>query len=204
MPDDGAERPDHAEQRAARRGDRLAARLSGEEPRRQLTRRDALVAAVAAAGGIAVGGALERILGVGAPAPAPARPSSRGVLAPKAGTGRWIDVGLALEELQEGVPVRVNAGSIGVFVTRWGNEVRAMSAFCTHQPCELAWIARDRVLNCPCHNVDFSPEGNSVSPTYPLPPLPLARTRVVAGRVAVLGAEGRGGQPRGGAPPGAT
>jgi nitrite reductase/ring-hydroxylating ferredoxin subunit len=234
MPDDGAERPDHAEQRAARRVDRLvsgllagkrlrakagdapeqetirsasqlagsregyprmsaafrerlAARLSGEEPRRQLTRRDALVAAVAAAGGIAVGGALERILGVGAPAPAPARPSSRGVLAPKAGTGRWIDVGLALEELQEGVPVRVNAGSIGVFVTRWGNEVRAMSAFCTHQPCELAWIARDRVLNCPCHNVDFSPEGNSVSPTYPLPPLPLARTRVVAGRVEVLG-----------------
>ena len=62
-----------------------------------------------------------------------------------------------------------------------------MSAFCTHQPCELAWIARDHVLNCPCHNVDFSPEGNSVSPTYPLPALPLARTRVVAGRVEVLG-----------------
>jgi nitrite reductase/ring-hydroxylating ferredoxin subunit len=96
-------------------------------------------------------------------------------------------VGLAMDELEEGVPVRVNAGSIGVFVTRWGDEIRAMSAFCTHQPCELAWIARDRLLNCPCHNVDFSPEGNAVSPTYPLPPLPLARTRVVGGRVEVLG-----------------
>ena len=167
--------------------ERLASRLAGEEPRRQVTRRDALVAALSAAGGLAVGGALERVLRVGEPAPAPVRPSSRGVLAPKAGTGRWIDVGLVLNDLEEGVPVRVTAGSIGVFVTRWGDEVRAMSAYCTHQPCELAWIARDRVLNCPCHNVDFSPEGNSVSSTYPLPPLPLARTRVQGGRVEVLG-----------------
>jgi nitrite reductase/ring-hydroxylating ferredoxin subunit len=234
MPEEGSERSDGAEQRAARRIDRLvsgllsgkrlrarsgdaeeretirmasqlagsregyprmsaafrerlAARLAGEEPRRQLTRRDALVAALAAAGGIGVGGALERVLGVGQPGPQPVRPATRGVLAPKAGTGRWIDVGLALDELQEGVPVRVTAGSIGVFVTRSGNEVRAMSAFCTHQPCELAWIARDRVLNCPCHNVDFTPEGNSKATAYPLPPLPLAHTRVVAGRIEVLG-----------------
>ena len=234
MPEEGSERSDGAEQRAARRIDRLvsgllsgkrlrarsgdaaeqetirtaswlagsregyprmsaafrerlAARLAGEEPRRQLTRRDALVAALAAAGGIGVGGALERVLGVGQPAPQPVRPATRGVLAPKAGTGRWIDVGLALDELQEGVPVRVTAGSIGVFVTRSGNEVKAMSAFCTHQPCELAWIARDRVLNCPCHNVDFTPEGNSKATAYPLPPLPLAHTRVVAGRIEVLG-----------------
>jgi nitrite reductase/ring-hydroxylating ferredoxin subunit len=168
--------------------ERLAARLAGEEPRRQWTRRDALVAALSAAGGVAVGGALERVLRVGEPAaPAPARSTPRGVLAPKAGTGRWIDVGLALDQLQEGVPVRVNAGSIGVFVIRRGQEVRAMSAFCTHQPCELAWVASDRVLNCPCHNVDFSPDGHSVSSTYPLPPLPLARIRVQAGRVEVLG-----------------
>jgi nitrite reductase/ring-hydroxylating ferredoxin subunit len=43
------------------------------------------------------------------------------------------------------------------------------------------------VLNCPCHNQAFQPDGESVSQAYPLPTLPAVQVRVENGRVLVLG-----------------
>ena len=89
--------------------------------------------------------------------------------------------------MAEGQPRRVTAGSVGAFVFRKGDQVLAMSAYCTHLPCELTWRSKDHVLNCPCHNQLFDSDGLSLAESYKLPPLPLVKTRVRNGRVEVLG-----------------
>lgn len=166
--------------------ERLAAELAREQPQRRISRRAALVAAFSAAGGLALGTSVERITGA-LPATRPDATQQVPVVAPGSGRGRWVDVGVAFDSLQEGQPLRATAGAIPIFVVRRGVTVAAVSALCTHQPCELVWNGAAEVLDCPCHGARFSATGDSLSPDYPLPPLPLARARVRNGRVEVLG-----------------
>jgi len=185
---------------------RLAARLAGSREgyprmspafRRRLTRllqkgeapawvnrRSALVAGLGLAAG-AIGGALAAELGG---LFAPARPR-RGRMEPRPELGRWVDTGLTLADLEDGVPRRVTAGAIGAFLVRHGEQVAAMSAYCTHVPCELVWLADRNVLNCPCHNLAFNLDDGHAMTHGPsqLPPLPTVKVRVQEGRLEVLG-----------------
>lgn len=170
----------------------------GEEPP-WLTRRAALVAGLAAAAGALTGVGLEEAGRRGVPALGRFAPSagkstaatqpasSRAVIDPRGAAGRWADTGLVFAEMVEGEPKRVTAGSVGAFVFRKGNRVVAMSAYCTHLPCELAWKEKEHVLNCPCHDQNFDSEGLSLSEGYKLPALPLVNVRIRSGRVEVLG-----------------
>lgn len=119
----------------------------------------------------------------------PVRPaSSREVIEPRAEVAKWTNTGVRLTELVEGVPKRVTAGAVGAFLVRHGGQVVAMSSYCTHLPCELVWQADKRLLNCPCHNLAFDVDGQSMSEGYPLPALPFVKARVRNdGRVEVLG-----------------
>ena len=179
---------------------RMGRLLEKGEPAPWMSRRAALVGGVGVAAG-ALGAALVVQLGrtgqaPGLPQPAThstampsadASPSSRSVIEPRAEVARWFDTGILLAEMAEGQPRRVTAGSVGAFVFRKGDQVLAMSAYCTHLPCELAWRSKDHVLNCPCHNQLFDSDGLSLAEGYKLPPLPLVKTRVRNGRVEVLG-----------------
>ncbi|HSR25207.1 MAG TPA: Rieske 2Fe-2S domain-containing protein, partial [Candidatus Eisenbacteria bacterium] len=96
--------------------------------------------------------------------------------------------GIRLADLAEGVPRRVTAGAVGAFLVRRGDQVFAMSSYCTHLPCELVWQADRKLLNCPCHNLAFDVDGQSMREGYPLPALPFVKVRVRNdGRVEVLG-----------------
>jgi len=189
---------------------RLAARLAGSRDgyprmspafRRRLTRllhkgeaaewinrRSALVAGLGLAAG-AVGGALATELAGLLPGRAERSSPERARMEPRPGLGRWVDTGLTLADLEDGVPQRVTAGAIGAFVVRHGEQVAAMSAYCTHVPCELVWLADRNVLNCPCHNLAFSIEdGHPMSHgPLPVPALPTVKVRVQEGRLEVLG-----------------
>src|SRR5215469_3953523 len=180
---------------AFRRG--LGALLEGEVHAPALNRRSALVAAVGLAAG-AVGGVLStelaRVVPIGRPTPAgtpdyrtPTPATSRSIMEPARGVARWVDSGLRLTDLPEGVPRRVSAGAIGAFLVRQGDRVVGISAYCTHLPCELVWLSDRRVLNCPCHNLAFDATGQSMRESEPLPALPFVNTRVLPdGRVEVL------------------
>lgn len=162
---------------------RLAARLGAQRgPAPSMSRRAAIAATFAAAGGAALGGAAEEVaIGVtsGRRPPAEVRPG------PSA--ARWVDVGFAFEELHDGIPVRVDAGGVAAFAVRRGDRITAVSAICTHQPCTLAWRGGEGVLACPCHGATFATDGRSLTRRYRLPALPRVEARITAGRVEVLG-----------------
>ena len=162
------------------------------ERRRQPTvnRRSALVAGMAAAAGALGGVGISRVLGVSSgPGPAvtakvPAQVHPVLVIDPR--PGRWQEVA-ALTELPENQPVRVSGGAFNLFLVRQGDRVDALSTICSHLPCELQPVAGKGELLCPCHNASFDLRGQSLSETYPLPPLARGRVRIVAGRVQVMG-----------------
>jgi nitrite reductase/ring-hydroxylating ferredoxin subunit len=176
---------------------RLRGLLKGQPDPSLMTRRVALVAGL----GVGVGaltGALAERLGRFGGVPAPqtaamtviANPIAEDVpaqIAPLPSTQKWWDTGIRVEDLVENVPVRVSAGSVGAFIVRRGNQVVGMSAYCTHLPCELDWIADRHVLNCPCHNSAFSLDGESLGKLYKWPTLPSVGVRVTDGMVEVLG-----------------
>ena len=168
---------------------RVAGRVGGRE--RRLSRRAALVAGIAAAGGAALGVGAEGLRGgmLGSPLPGDPTPEHGAprVLEPAAALGRWVDTGLLLTDLADGEPNRVVAGAIEAFVVRRGSGMSAMSAVCTHQPCTLRWEAAASVLRCPCHGQRFDLSGQALPSQYPLPPLPQVHVRVRAGRIEVLG-----------------
>src|SRR5262249_6796048 len=144
-----------------------------------INRRSALLAGLGLAAG-AVGGALAtELAGLFTPGsrersgPERSGPGGgspeRGRMEPRAPLGRWVDTGLTLADLDDGVPRRVTAGAIGAFLVRHGEQINAMSAYCTHVPCELVWLADRNVLNCPCHNLAFNVEDGRPMSHGPLP-----------------------------------
>jgi cytochrome b6-f complex iron-sulfur subunit len=145
-----------------------------------VTRRAAIVAGLGLAAG-AAGGTLVA--------------STLGVQTARAGGeeidpihGRWVDVA-AVGDLVEGQGRHVVAGGVSAFVFRQGDQVSAVSAICSHLPCELWWNGNDATLTCTCHPVTFTAEGHA-SAGYSLPSLNKVRARVTsAGRVEVFGTE---------------
>jgi nitrite reductase/ring-hydroxylating ferredoxin subunit len=166
---------------------RLAGSLGGAVGEGWVTRRAALVGGLGAALGAVVGVGATRLgdfgSGQGGAGSKVVPAWQQAVVDPR--PGRWVDVG-ALADLAEGPPQRVQAGSVGAYVFRRGDKVAAVSSVCSHLPCELAWKSGSGMLNCPCHNQDFKPNGESAG-SYPLPPLASVQVRVVDGRIQVFG-----------------
>ena len=78
------------------------------------------------------------------------------------------------------------SGAIEGFLLRSGEEVKALSAVCTHMGCILNYSKfRDR-FECPCHGAPFEKDGQP-SDQYraPLPRLPSLQVRVEKGQVQV-------------------
>jgi cytochrome b6-f complex iron-sulfur subunit len=99
--------------------------------------------------------------------------------------GAWQTV-KAVADLPEGTPVAFRSGAIEGFLVRNGQEVRGLSAVCTHMGCILNYSKfRDR-FECPCHGATFEKDGQP-SDQYksPLPPLPALQVRIDKGQVQV-------------------
>jgi len=157
-----------------------ALRSAPEQP--WLTRRAALVAGFGLAAGVVAGGMIGRAM-------ESAAPTSHGLAGSPINPidGRWVDVA-AMSDLVEGQGKRVTAGGVGAYLFRRGGTVTAVSAICSHLPCELWWDGGDGLLDCPCHPASFTPDGKSTNTSYPLPPLNTVQVRVTpAGRVEVYG-----------------
>ena len=159
---------------------RLEAALESVPGDGWMTRRAALVAGFGLAAGAVAGGLAGRAL-----EPPAAKSITGGPINPI--NGRWVDVA-ALSDLVEGQGKRVTAGSVGAYLFRRGDTVTAVSAICSHLPCELWWNSGQGLLDCPCHPVSFTPDGSSTDRTYPMPALNAVHVRVTLdGRVEVLG-----------------
>jgi cytochrome b6-f complex iron-sulfur subunit len=156
---------------------KLTGTLRAGDARGLVTRRTALGAVAGLAAG-AVGAAALSRLPSGPAAPAGPRIAG-GVMRPAAG---WVEVAI-LSQLSDKEPTRVVAGDQVAYLFRQGDQVSAVSAVCTHWPCALNWQAASSLLNCPCHNVNFAPDGRSASLNYEVPPLPKFSVKVVDGRV---------------------
>ena len=158
---------------------RLAQTLESAPRDSWITRRAALVAGLGVAAGALAGGVVGRTL-----EPSPPQLSGSGPINPRKGV--WTDVG-ALADFDEGRGKLVHAGAVSAFVFRRGEAVSAVSAICSHLPCELWWDGEQSLLACPCHPVWFTPEGKPKS-KYPMPSLNEVKARTTADeRVEVLG-----------------
>lgn len=152
-----------------------------------VTRRTALGAAAGLAAGALGAAALGRLPGT---APAAARvpaPGIAGGLMRPAG-GKWVPVA-TLSQLSEAEPTRVVAGDLVAYLFRKGEQVTGVSGICTHWPCALKWQGQaieGGALNCPCHDINFAPDGTSTDPSYKVPPLPQVLVRIEAGKVLVF------------------
>jgi nitrite reductase/ring-hydroxylating ferredoxin subunit len=163
---------------------RLAVTLAGDQ--RAVTRRTALGAVAGLAAGVTGAAALGRLAGGAEPAPAGAPAIAGGVMKP--GAGRWVPVA-ALASLSQAAPTRVVAGDVVAFLFREGDSVRGVSGICSHAnwPCTLNWTGavESGVLVCPCHRVEFNPDGRTTELNYNVPSLPAVQVKVVGGQVLV-------------------
>ena len=132
-------------------------------------RRHALVILVNTVVG-AIGAGLAALLGAFALRPASA-----------AGPERWIRAGHTLD-LKAGVPVprvlsflradgwyRERARETVFLVWDGGQNVRAMSATCTHLGCQVRWEAEARRFHCPCHGGVYDASGRVLEGPPPRP-----------------------------------
>jgi nitrite reductase/ring-hydroxylating ferredoxin subunit len=165
---------------------KLAATLrTGREPG-LVSRRTALGAVAGLAAGAVGAAALSRLPSGGKPPGTAAAPRIAGGVMQPVG-GQWLEVA-ALSELSETAPTKVVAGDLVAYIFRKGNAVRGVSGVCTHLPCTLSWQRSSSLLNCPCHNVNFDPDGSSADNAYTLPHLPAVEVKVEAGKVFVFSA----------------
>ena len=100
--------------------------------------------------------------------------------------GTWIPVA-AGSEVATGKVVRFATTSAVGFVSRSGEQLRAVSGVCSHQGCLLALNREAGRLDCPCHGVSLTPSGEVVDQKLPqpLPSLPRLPVRERDGRVEV-------------------
>ncbi|HYM50938.1 MAG TPA: Rieske (2Fe-2S) protein [Candidatus Limnocylindrales bacterium] len=101
--------------------------------------------------------------------------------------GAWTDV-VAVADLPDGVPTRFSSGALEGYLVRTGQEVRGLSAVCTHMGCILNWSKFRTQFECPCHGATFDlngrPGGDYSQPSV-VRPLPALQVRVSKGRVQV-------------------
>jgi len=99
--------------------------------------------------------------------------------------GTWKSV-KALADLPEGTPIAFRSGAIEGFLIRQGQDVKGLSAVCTHMGCILNYSKFRNQFECPCHGATFQTNGES-SDQYstPLPRLPSLSVRIERGQVEV-------------------
>lgn len=182
-----AARPGSGEPRAAFVADlheRLAAELGPvpETRRFRTSRRQFVQVASVAATAAALGAGVDHVVESGRSSPAPRAATT---LTPN--TGRWQQV-MASADLAEGGVRPFTLGSVVGFVARTGGQLAAVSGVCTHQACRLAFEARTRRLNCPCHNASFALSGDVLTHQLRIAPAPLPHlpVREVDGTVEVF------------------
>ena len=157
--------------------DWVGERSAQPQPASRPSRRSLLLTA---AGGLAAGiAAVFGIQQVTRTAPG----KTAGHLVP--GNGTWKPV-KSLAELPEGTPIAFRSGAIEGFLIRQGQEVKGLSAICTHMACILNYSKfRDR-FECPCHGATFEKDGQPTNYASPLSPLPSLQVKVEKGQVQVF------------------
>jgi nitrite reductase/ring-hydroxylating ferredoxin subunit len=99
--------------------------------------------------------------------------------------GSWKIV-KAVSELPEGTPVAFRSGAIEGFLIRKGQDVKGLSAVCTHMGCILNYSKFRNQFECPCHGATFKTDGQPTDQyEAPLPRLPTLNVRVQRGQVEV-------------------
>jgi len=128
------------------------------------------------AAGVAAAIGLDRL-------PKPPAPSIGQALVEK---GSWKTV-KALADLPEGIPIAFRSGAIEGFLVRSGDEVKGLSAVCTHMGCILNYSKFRNKFECPCHGATFDVNGLPTSDQYDtlLPRLPSLNVRIQRGQVEV-------------------
>jgi cytochrome b6-f complex iron-sulfur subunit len=132
------------------------------------------------AAGIAAG--VAAAVGIDRLAPKQAVPGSNLALVEN---GSWKPV-KALAELPEGTPVAFRSGAIEGFLIRQGDEVKGLSAVCTHMGCILNYSKFRNQFECPCHGATYEINGRATDQyETPLPNLPSLAVRIQRGQVEV-------------------
>jgi nitrite reductase/ring-hydroxylating ferredoxin subunit len=93
-------------------------------------------------------------------------------------------------EVEEGKATKVEADGVGIFFTRHGGRVCALSDRCTHAggPLDEGAI-QGGTVKCPWHGSVFSLEDGSIKQGPARAPQPAYETRVIDGRVEVRSIE---------------
>lgn len=76
---------------------------------------------------------------------------------PPAAQPKTIDAGLASNYAADGIYSRYR--DHGFFIVRQGENLFALSSYCTHRKCKLT-AESDRTFYCPCHGSTFDPNGH--------------------------------------------
>jgi nitrite reductase/ring-hydroxylating ferredoxin subunit len=154
-------------------------RSARPQPASRPSRRSLLLTGAAGiAAGVAAAVGIDRLAGAKSPAP-----SSSLQLVEK---GSWKTV-KAMADLPEGTPVSFRSGAIEGFLIRHGQEVRGLSAVCTHMGCILNYSKFRDQFECPCHGATFQTNGKPTDQyDTPLPRLPSLQVRIQRGQVEVF------------------
>ena len=62
------------------------------------------------------------------------------------------------------IVVRPAGTGSGYLVANTGTGYLALSAQCTHEGCDVAWVAEDQEAECPCHGSRFAGDGTVLNP----------------------------------------
>ena len=73
----------------------------------------------------------------------------------------FVSVGTVTEVEEKGF-VTKKANDVIVFKDPSTSQLVALNSLCTHQGCEVKWIAKDGNLYCPCHDSVFDTEGKAI------------------------------------------
>ena len=155
----------------------VAERSAKPQPAARPSRRSLLLTGAAGiAAGVAAAVGFDRL------AKSPALPQSQQLVE---NNGSWKAV-KAVAELPEGTPVAFRSGGIEGFLIRRGQDVRGLSAVCTHMGCILNYSKFRDQFECPCHGASFQTNGKPTDQyDTPLPRLPVLQVRVQRGQVEV-------------------
>ncbi|MDQ6712743.1 MAG: Rieske (2Fe-2S) protein [Candidatus Dormibacteraeota bacterium] len=150
-----------------------------QPPARPSRRSLLLTGAAGIAAGVAAAVGIDRLSK--SPGTSPALTSSQQLVE----NGSWKAV-KAAADLPEGTPVAFRAGAIEGFLIRHGQEVKGLSAVCTHMGCILNYSKFRDQFECPCHGATFKTNGQPTDKyDTPLPRLPTLQVRIQRGQVEV-------------------
>lgn len=107
-----------------------------------------------------------------------------------------VSTGLSLDDLADGYATPAEVDGARVLLIRLGDEVRAISALCTHQRTLIGaqQVAADGLVECPLHGAVFDTADGSLQLGPACDAVPVYRVEVGAdGAIAVAVTAGAGG-----------